>query len=1046
MRSNRSRLLASTIFAGAVLVSQPALAQDTDEPVDIATQDTGTQEDEEPALVVTGSRLRGTFVSDAPVDVLTREEALLSGARSAAEVLQSPTVTSGGAQINQTFLGYVSQGGAGANTVGLRGLGAERTLILLNGRRLAPAGAGPELTAVDLNVLPTSLIQRYEILREGASSIYGSDAIAGVINIITDTKVDGITLDAYTDQPIQHGGGPRTYRLSAIAGKSWEGGHLTASFEFRENTGMRFSDRSDDSNFTCPTDGYFDLQTGEPRGQLTPDRSALRCFPFQNGAVGTATNYLLGFGYQGLGVNRYSYRNGDINDPVNVNNEDFRPEASPREREAFLYTPIQTLTGYLNGAVNLSDNVELYGEALYSRRRSHQLNTSQISIDPDQLGSEIYGGTYGGVPFGQAFPSVASAVSPFFPTSLAAIGANVLRVFIVPPILNNTQEVNFFRGNFGVRGDLGVGDWRFDLNGMYSRTESEYMTQNIDTRRFQEALDIVAAPAGTPDSIAVVAGPGTEGAGGRYTCRSNLSGGAYVAGRNCIAADLFNPAALSGNLDPRLVDWLYGEEVGNTTFEQITAQFVVDGTLFDLPGGPLAVALGAEFRQDEINDVPSEAAQTRNLYNYSSATITAGRDRVYEVFGELNAPLLKDKPFFRDLSVSASGRFTNYESYGSGFTYRLGMNWAPVEMLRFRGSYGTSFRAPNLYEQFVGDQSGFPAYDPCEDFSANYVATDNVYKNCLADITEALIRGGATPTQANAAALAYVAPSTPEQFTRGGAGNLEAEKSTSWGLGGVLTLPRSIADVSFAVDYFNIDVRDEVNLLGTNILDRCYESDEFRAGNFYCTLIDPREDVQGTLTGYLNPYLNIASQKAEGIDFSARYSGRIGPGMLTANARVTKMLRQYFQQLAESEGFDYNGELGNQGTVGGPEWTGSFDVRYDVEEVTFRWGVDYVGPMETEAPAANIRVTGGAQGTLEEVGFDLRAEAYWEHNASIRFKVQDVGQVTFGVSNVFNQKPSKISTHPNASYSYPRVGNYFNYSGYDFVGRSIFMSLTTSFK
>ncbi|MDQ2877895.1 MAG: TonB-dependent receptor plug domain-containing protein, partial [Pseudomonadota bacterium] len=229
--SFRRNLLVSTFIVGAAGAISPAAAQVTGTPVDTTPQVAPNNQNnalpsqatptkgEGDDIVVTGSRIRrDNFSTASPVDIITREDRVLAGSRSTADVLQSSSVTSGTSQVNGSFLGFVSEGGPAASTVGLRGLSSSRTLVLLNGRRLAPAGVGPQLVAADLNVLPTAIVQRIEVLREGASSVYGSDAIAGVINVITDAKINRITADLFTDQPIEHGGGGRNYRASLTAG------------------------------------------------------------------------------------------------------------------------------------------------------------------------------------------------------------------------------------------------------------------------------------------------------------------------------------------------------------------------------------------------------------------------------------------------------------------------------------------------------------------------------------------------------------------------------------------------------------------------------------------------------------------------------------------------------------------------------------------------------------------------------------------------------------------------------------------------------------
>ena len=255
MRHHHLLFMSSVCFAA--LGASPAFAQDS------APADTTPQKQQEPQksrapatpakganvnngaeIVVTGSRVRHkNFTTAAPVDVITRDDTILAGAPTTAETLQNSTITSGTGQITNSFLGFVSEGGSAANTIGLRGFGSSRTLVLLNGRRLAPAGVGPQLVSADLNVLPAAMVQRIEILREGASSVYGSDAIAGVINIITNSSINGVTLDGYVNHPLIDAGD--TVRGSVTAGKVFDRGHITASFEYRKSDGLRLNDRSD---------------------------------------------------------------------------------------------------------------------------------------------------------------------------------------------------------------------------------------------------------------------------------------------------------------------------------------------------------------------------------------------------------------------------------------------------------------------------------------------------------------------------------------------------------------------------------------------------------------------------------------------------------------------------------------------------------------------------------------------------------------------------------------------------------------------------------
>lgn len=1047
MKTTRNTKCAiGSAFAVSLLcgTAMPAFAQSSDEEtVVVDTNEVPVAASEDTIVVTfTGSRVRrDTFNADSPIDVISRDDIVFSGAAATSEVLQGAAVTSGTAQINDTFLGYVSEGGPAANTVGLRGLGAGRTLVLLNGRRLAPAGAGPELIAADLNVLPTAIIQRVEVLREGASSIYGSDAVAGVVNVITDTRMDGITADFYTNQPLKDGGG-RTYRASLTAGETFDRGYITGSVEVRRREGLRYNDRGDD--YTCPRDLFFNAETGEEVGQLIPGTDQIRCHPFQYGSLGTAQNYMLGFSFETGAVDRFSYEDGDISSIYNVNDFNVRPTSSPVEDMEHLISPLETYTGFLSGAYEVTPSAELYGEVLFTKRKSRQQRSSQISIDPAQLGDEEWGGDYYGTPL----EAYGYATTPFYPDAVAGDpavfgdGYNFLRIFVVPPLLDYTQDVNFFRANAGLRGDLGISDWRFDVNVQHSRTYSTQTVEGIDTRKFAASLDPVLAPAGTPANLITMALPGQAGAGNSYTCASNVDGaGNFIAGSDCVAANIFAPSFLAGDIPDNVLSYLYDDFVNKTRFGQTTVQAVIDGTLFELPAGGLGFALGVEHRADYINDVPSEAGQTGNLYNFSSSGITTGSDRVNEVFGEIVVPVLRDTPFFYDLTLNGSARWTDYRSYGSDFTYQFGGEWAPIRELRFRGSYGTSFRAPNLFEQFVADQTGFfsAGADPCNDFANVWEPGDNVYDNCLTEVGAYLNNDSdGDGTNDN-----FVATGGPQVITQGGAGILEAETSTSWGVGAVVSLQFGEVDFAFAADYFDVEVRDQVSQLGTNILDFCYEGDDY-PNNRYCDLIAPRETAQGNLDSFRNPYINVAQQSAEGIDFNSRLSAPVLGGTFVTSVHATRMLEQITQNFPDDEPFDANGLLGYNGTTGGPKWTGQVDLRYTTanDRWTFRYGVEYIGKMDTESELDNPTPTvGGIPVTV-----DLVAERYFEHGASIMFRLpDDVAQLTVGVNNIFDTKPSIIGTYTAAGNNFPRVGNYFNYSGYDFLGRSAFVNVTTSF-
>ena len=1079
MRAVNSLLLSSISIVA--LTASPAFAQVAAAPVDTTPEKTQEGEATPPSstptnaqgasvptpqggIVVTGSRIRrSNFNTPQNIDIITRDDAVLAGTRSTSDALQSATVTSGTSQISGSFLGFLSDNGTAANTVGLRGLGSSRTLVLLNGRRLAPAGVGPQLVAADLNVLPTSIVQRVEVLREGASSIYGSDAIAGVINIITDTSINGITVDAYADHPIYAGAGD-TRRASITAGKTFDRGHITAAFEYRDDEGLTLGDRKDTS---CPRELAF--INGEEVGQTVPGGTALRCFPFARGGGGIASGYAIARSFSRPVPSRVTFPGFDTGNPdifgvpvgFSATQLNQRPETPPALLDQTVFSPIRTYTGYVNGSYELGilGDAELYGEGLFTRRKSHQdgVDRPPASYGSDFANSQLYGGDYFGVPLeAYGFP-----VSPFFPVAWANLGINYASSFVIPnQTIRNKQQVDFWRANAGLRGNLGLGDWRYDGNIQISRTKARDDRQTPTAQRLSDIYNAVLAPSGTPGQFVVTALPGQARAGEAFTCAANVTNGAYN-GNTCVPLNQYDPAILiNGQVPQALMDYLYPyQDYTRTKYRQNTFSLGFDGSLFPLPGGDAKAAFGVEHRYDFIDDIPGADRQVGNLAYYGTAARTTGSDKVNEAYAEIDLPILRDRPFANLLELEGSARYTHYQSYGSGWTYHVNGQWAPIAAVRFRGNYGTNFRAPNLYEQFVANQVGFYSVegnDPCTRFGSTLSPGNIVYDNCLAALTP-ILDNPATP--ANEALLFDPNGGSILVTTQGGRGVVKAEKAKTYGFGGVITAPKSFADLSLAVDYLHIAVNGEVGVLNNLILNFCYQATDF-PNNPYCALIGPRSkpgdpgvrlDQAGSLTTFNNPYLNIAQQIAAGIDFDARYAARFFGGRFQTQLQATRNLQQKTEFFPGQGLQDFNGTLGYPGNGSGPKWVGTLDTRFTTgNNITFRWGVQYVGPSAsapltlnlTTLPDGNLAPCTPGTANCNEVEYDLKAERYWEHGVSVQFLWRNLGQFTFGVNNLFNAKPPKISDD---GQGFPRIGNFFANGPYDYRGRSIFANVTRSF-
>ncbi|MBA4762926.1 TonB-dependent receptor [Sphingomonas sp.] len=1007
---NISRLLAATALASASFaVPQVALAQTTPAPAPTTAQDEAEEEESATTEVtVTGSRIRrDTFSTVEPITVVTKQEITQSGFASATDALQSAEVTAGAGQINNFYGGFVTAGGTGANTLGLRNLGPARTLVLLNGRRIAPAGTRGNVLSADLNVLPTSIIERIEVLKAGASSVYGSDAIAGVVNIITDTTTRGLTLEAQVNVPEVGAGVDR--RISATFG--FESGPLNVigSVEYRQRDAMTLADR----DFTkCPIPG-FRLDADSPIGSDDPYPlgDPRNCFTIDNGGVtintlGVPTRTGIGRTSGTLGnFNRFvpapGLGGGATPGYLGVGLYD-RDSFDPRSQEEELITPVKTYTGFLAASYDIDGlgNAEIYGELLATRRQSSSKLYRQLSIDylrgSPLLPTEFRNGTF---------------LAATNTTSGQPIAA---RAFVAFGLTDSSQEVDYVRAGLGIRGDFFLSGWRYDVYAGKSFTDGTYEIESF-------LIDRVAA------STNVV-----QNTDGSFSCAA----AATLA--NCVAAPALSAAVIGGNLPQAWRDYILQNTIGTTKFREATFSAAIDGPVFALPGGDVQLAVGVEYREQEIDDTPDDNSIRGNLLGLTAGTPTRGKDNVKEAFAEVYLPILSGRPFFENLNLNASARYTDYASYGSDVTYKVAGEWEFFKGFGIRGSYGTSYRAPALAEQFLGATSGFisSANDPCD--------ADNFPQD--PDGAGPLPRPAysvAQQTRANNCGAVGINVETFQQnsgitsFTRGGAETgLSAETSTNWSVGAVLQ-PRIAAGttLALAIDYFNIEVTNGVSALGgTTILNRCYGATDFDPNAGFCRFV--QRDANQALT-VTSGFVNLATDIVKGYEASARFATDLFGGRLTINANVTKYTEQSDKTFPEEILLDSNG------TLNVPDWVGSGDVSFRSGPVTARYGITWFdGSSGTAVYNQTSRTTGVVnQANVDALNtfYQIEVPSYFLHNASLQFNVNKKFELTMGVRNLFDTEPPQVTVY------YTTIGNAPLYSGYDYTGRQVFINTTFKF-
>lgn len=1000
-RLRRAHVLGACI--AGILAAASAAAQDAAPSTPVAqlvpADDATTAPVEASALeevVVTGSRLRRPeYDSASPMLVVTREETTLAGFSSLSESLQSGSITSGASQINNAYGGYVTDGGPGANTIGLRGLGPSRTLVLLNGRRLAPAGTRGSVGSADLNVLPTAMIERIDVLRDGASSIYGSDAVAGVVNIITVKDPEETTVEAQFNQTEAGGGGQS--RFSIASGTSGERYSLGGSLEYYKRQDLTLGDR----DWTrCNADYYYN-EDGTRADYIDPLTGKYKCYPIsETGSNGSTINTLGTLamdGVPGLGTTGTRFTRWRPNSAVTEGligfegvSLDSRDTFDPRMLDESLISPAEVFTAYGEGRYQLEalGDAELYGEVLVNRRESEQTGYRQLALDY-WVGSPL-------------LPSTLTSAGKVASSEIAPDGYSA-RAFIGFGNDHSEQTVDFYKATVGIRGDLEFLDgWRYDAYASYSKSDAEYTFQAFLIDRMKNSLDVVAATPQTP------AGLVRNG----LTCRVNLTN----PNAACIPAPALSAAVIGGALPQDWLGTVWKNVTGTTTYDETVVSATIDGALFDLPAGPVSAALGLEFRDASIDDTPALDSQNSNLYNFTTSTPTRGSDSVWEVYAETELPLLRDMPMVRDLSLNLSARYTEYDSYGDDTTYKVALKYAMTNWLSMRATYGTSYRAPALFEQFQGATTGFQSntLDPCNDYGSKNPNSAR-YQNCASE--------GLDPN--------FQANTSVEVVTLGGANaGLEAETSDNF-TAGIIFQPRLPGDwgsIGLAVDYYDIQIDNGVTQAGAReILNRCYDDVNFRSGGGYCRLIDPRGDGN-KLTVY-DSYINLASETVRGVDWNARYDVTVGPGDLLVNLRVSQFLEQNNRLFADDAWEKLNG------TIEYPEWSGQIDLDYRVGVWTARWSTEWIGEMDSYEYIFEDK-----EANQENTGYDFDVPNYFVHDLSVQYENESNWVITTGIRNVGDKTPPIISTG-----YYNRVGSSPLYSAYDYVGRQYFLNVKYAF-
>jgi iron complex outermembrane receptor protein len=1046
---DKSRLL-QTSFLSSLLMGFGGIAYAQVDPITTDVEQIEEAEDdfadeEEGEIVVTGSRLRRTeFSSASPLQVIDGEFARDLGLVDAADLLGQTTVVQG-QQITtglSTSAGNLSANGPGSATASLRGLNPGRTLVLVNGRRLAPAGVRGAPSAPDLNLIPGSLIERVDVLLDGASAVYGSDAVAGVVNYELKRDFEGLQLDAFATVPELPGNAGHQEVFSVTTGVSNDKGFMSLAIEHSRTDGYAESALAD----------FYSPYGGGCRSAVTLGASGTIYDPdlctgsFGAGAVsGSPFGFLAyeeGAAVDGLPANFVPIGiTGTLIQPDDINGQ--RLLLFPEELNAAFAPDFNRTSLFATGEYNtgLYGDMTAYFEASHASRETRTDTSGQgaIALTDDYIFSPFQG---------------SGAQPTLFYNNRFQNDTNVAQ----------TRLIGGLKGNLPFLDSGTFKNWGYDAYWSYSRSSGQ---------------DSVSGVPFFPRLEQTLANTRIDDATGEAVCDPRaIPGVAQTV--ECRPLNFLDPTFIfTGRFDdPDDTAYLFPNRLTDTIVKQSTISGYLSGDLFDIPtGGTVIAGFGGEWREDEIETRTSLAGDFQGFFDDPGSN---GRRTLTEFFGEVEIPLVKGKTGIEELTVNLAGRYTDESNFGSAETFSVKGQYSPTDWLNFAATYGTSFRAPNLGEQFGGNVTGFgnPA-DPCRtpgitvpftDFdndpntpdTRNY---DPTLENRDQVVLDNCLNGGGpfaipatNPFNLGIRGLGGTNPvffGAPTRVASGSNPDLRPETSKAISIGATIDQPWfDDFDFKFAVNYFEITIEDEVNSLSAfTIVNRCYNSVGLTDPT--CAFLtrdplDPNDDTTGEISFVSALNQNLGDQIVEGIDYNAEFGFDFEiPGLEESFdylliGRATQSLTQNIEEFTV-DGININDQLNEYGN---PEWRLTltntlrwkdfsflFQSRFidsQIEDNIEAQRNENVTTFFSNCSRAEGRASGGADENCQQLD-DLAS--YWSHNASVTF-ARDSWILRAGVNNVFDTAPPLTTNND--------LGN-LGGIGYDIGGRTYFVNVTKNF-
>jgi|GEM_PF-15953 len=1037
MRFDRLLLVSTALTAVAV----PAYAQTTDAAASPAqtqaeaqtgnaAESLNTTSDDSAAdtIVVTGSRIRRPNIDSAvPVLSIGAEDIVSTGRVALGDLLnEQPSLRATRGQANSTaFIGT-----AGTNYLDLRGLGVVSTLVLQNGRR--HVSSLPGQFTVDVNTIPTELVERIDVVTGGTSAVYGSDAVAGVVNFVLKRDFDGI--QATGQAGISSRGDRESYRATLTAGKNFaeDRGNIAFSAEYTFADDVTAEDRPTRFGAFRGRDQVQLIENPSGETLLGSDGIADRTytknvkslglseggtFIASSGtasAVGTCATAAGCIGPVATGVPRvYRFRPDGTLVEANYGT-DLRPQTgsatgnqingdgSTLRRYGQLQPYVERYGINMLGHFDVTEAFSPYFEAKYIRYDIFQQSSPTFASGGTQTGTATAQGNFTanvansvGIPifFDNAYlnPAAANTIRAALPA-----GQTAFRLQRNNLDFGSREETGYretYRIVAGVEGDFNE-DWHYDLSFNYGKFKQSLLSENNRIQqRFRLSTDAVRDPVS-----------------GQIVCRSRVAGVVTPTPPNaadaaalaadiaaCVPVNLFG----EGNVSQAALDYFNADTTSIQRHEQIVVNGFVTGDssqLFELPGGPVGFAIGAEYRQEDgFRDFGDLVTLNRTFLTALSRFTPPEKFEVKEAFGELNLPLLAEMPFAHELSLQGAARVADYKgAVGSVLAWNAGGTYAPIPDIRFRANYAVAVRAPtqfNLYSQL--GQNFAQLNDPCDVNNINN-GTATRAANCAA----AGIPAGFVNAPARASSTS---------FATGGNPLLTEETSKSWTIGAVVQ-PRFLPGFSMTVDYYDIEIEDVIGSpTAQQILNACYDAPDLN--NTFCAVIrrDPTTRFFSTTApefGLIQGGINYSKATARGVDFEASYQTDTDFGRFGTRFVGTKVLeRNDYPFINEPNRPD---QLLLE--VGDP----AFRANWSANLQTGKFNLGYQGRYIGKQAVASVGAGGGIEDIREVGGRPPQnadfADIEWipdvfYHDIRVGYDLRENVNFYAGVDNLFDRQP-----------------------------------------